>query len=170
MLPRLLDFTHALRSAGVPVAISEDIDAMRALGHVPMEDKDAFRASLAATMIKSEAHRPAFDTLFDLYFGAGRGPEALDERDEADGIPGSEEEYLDELFNALLSGDSQALRDLARRAVSQFGRVESERAGSPYFEYRVFRVVDVNEMLGRLMRDLEGRDISSLEERRSGGA
>src|SRR5258705_498712 len=82
MLPRILDFTHALRDAGVPVAISEDLDALRALAHVEMVDKESFRASLATTMIKSEAHRPAFDTLFDLYFGAGRGPKALDERDE----------------------------------------------------------------------------------------
>src|SRR5439155_1635276 len=101
MLPRILDFTHALRDAGVPVAISEDLDALRALAHVPMEDKEAFRASLATTMIKSEAHRPAFDTLFDLYFSAGRGPKALEERDEADGEPGTEEEYLDDLFRAL---------------------------------------------------------------------
>jgi len=164
MLPRILDFTHALRDAGVPVAISEDLDALRALAHVEMVDKESFRASLATTMIKSEAHRPAFDTLFDLYFGAGRGPKALDERDEADGEPGTEEEYLDELFRALLSGDAQALRDLARKAVARFGRVESERAGSPYFEYRVFRVVDMPTMLGRLMRDMEG-DVSPLEER-----
>jgi len=66
MLPRILDFTHALRDAGVPVAISEDLDALRALAHIPIEDKEAFRASLATTMIKTEAHRPAFDTLFDL--------------------------------------------------------------------------------------------------------
>src|SRR5258706_13033811 len=164
MLPRILDFTHALRDAGVPVAISEDLDALRALAHVEMVDKESFRASLATTMIKSEAHRPAFDTLFDLYFGAGRGPKALDERDEADGEPGTEEEYLDELFRALLSGDAQALRDLARKAVARFGRVESERAGSPYFEYRVFRVVDMPNMLGRLMRDMEG-DVTPPEER-----
>jgi uncharacterized protein with von Willebrand factor type A (vWA) domain len=164
MLARILNFTHALRDAGVPVAISEDLDALRALKHVPMDDKEAFRAALATTMIKSEAHRPAFDTLFDLYFAAGRGPEALDERDEADGEPPSEEEYLEDLFRALLSGDAQRLRELARQAVARFGRVESERAGSPYFEYRVFRVVDMNTMLGRLMREME-EEVTPLEER-----
>ncbi len=46
MLARLLAFTHALRDAGVPVAISEDLDALRALAHVPMDDRDAFRAAL----------------------------------------------------------------------------------------------------------------------------
>src|SRR5207249_10333688 len=116
MLDRMLAFTHAMRDAGVPVAISDDLDALRALQFVDMADKEEFRSALAATMIKSQTHRPAFDTLFDLYFGAGRGPEALDERDEQDPEPGTEDEFLDEMFRALLSGDGDALRDLARRA------------------------------------------------------
>lgn len=164
MLPRLLTFSRALRDAGVPVAISDDIDALRALGHVPLEDKEAFRAALATTMIKSEAHRDAFDTLFDLYFGAGRGPEALAQMDAEAGPWGSEEEYLDELFRALLEGNPDELRELARQAVARFGRVESERAGSPYFEYRVFRVVDLDDLLARLMRELD-ENLSPLEER-----
>lgn len=158
----MLEFARALRAAGVPVAISDDMDAMRALAHIDAVDKEAFRAALATTMCKNEAHRPQFDTLFDLYFGAGRGPEALAERDEFDENQ-SEEDYLEDLFRALASGNAEQLRDLARQAVARFGRVESERAGSPYFEYRVFRVVDLNEMLGRLMRDLDD-DVAPLQE------
>ena len=164
MLDRLLEFTRALRRAGVPVAISDANDAMRALAHIPMADREAFRATLATTMIKSESHRAAFETMFDLYFGAGRGPEALDERDADDPEPGSEDDFIDELFDALLAGDGQQLRDLARRAVARFGRVESERAGSPYFEYRVFRAIDLAQMLGRMMEDLD-EDLTALEER-----
>ncbi|MFN2615432.1 MAG: VWA domain-containing protein, partial [Actinomycetota bacterium] len=163
-LTRFLEFAAALRKAGVPVAISDDIDALRALDHVELADQNAMRAALAATMVKSQAHRPAFDTLFDLYFKAGRGPDALDERDEDD-VDATEERYMDELFRALLNGDESQLRDLARQAVSRFGRVESERAGSPYFEYRVFRVVDMPELLGRLMREISGDDLTPLEER-----
>ena len=166
MLPALLDFVRAMRRAGVPVAVSDDLDAVRALKFIPMEDRAAFRATLAATMIKSEAHRPAFDTLFDLYFGTGRGPEALEQRDAEDDSTAGEEGYLEELFQAMLAGDDEALRDLAHRAVAQFGRVETDRAGSPYFEYRVFRVVDLNTLMGRTMRELsQGRDPTPLEER-----
>lgn len=164
MLSRLLEFNHALRRAGVPVAISDGTDAMRALAHIPLEDREAFRAALSATMIKTEAHRQAFETLFDLYFGSGRGPEALDERDADDPEPGSEDEYLDELFRALLEGNADQIRDLARRAVARFGRVESERAGSPYFEYRVFRVVDLDSLLQRMMQDIDP-GLTPLEER-----
>jgi hypothetical protein len=164
MLGRFLTFARALRDAGVPVAVSEDLDAMRALAHVPMEDREMFRAGLAATMIKSETHREAFDTLFDLYFGTGRGPEALAALDSDGGEPMDEDQYLEELFKALLEGDQDRLRELARQAVAQFGRVESERAGSPYFEYRVFRVVDLDSLLARLMREID-EDVNPLEER-----
>lgn len=167
MLGRLIGFAHALREAGVPVAVSEDIDALRALAHVPMQDREAFRAALAATMIKREAHRAAFETLFDLYFGSGRGPEALEERDASDAQdPPGPEEFLEELYGALLAGDGGAIRDLSRRAVARFGRAEGNRTGSPYFQYRVFRVVDLDAMLARLMREGPGReDLTPLQER-----
>src|SRR5918996_2423883 len=97
MLTRLLDFTHALRGAGVPVAASENIDALKALGHVPFDDREAFRAALATTMVKSDAHRQAFDTLFDLYFSAAPTPEATDARD-AGNPEGDPQEYLEELY------------------------------------------------------------------------
>jgi hypothetical protein len=166
MLSRLLDFSHALRTAGVPVAVSEDLDAMRALAHVPFDDREAFKATLAATMVKSEAHRKAFDVLFDVYFRSGRGPDAIAERDEADGgEPPDPESYLSELMRTLLSGDAAAIREMARRAVAGFGRVEGSRSGSPYFQYRVFRVVDLEAMLRRLMEEIAGDELSALERR-----
>lgn len=173
MLPRLLEFSAALRRAGVPVGISEHLDAMRALGFVDFADRVAFRASLATTMVKSDAHRKAFDTLFDLYFRTGRGPDALDADDEerrggADGEDGdaSAEEFLESLAQALMGGDAAAVREAARSAVARFGRVDGARSGSPYFQYRVFRIVDLDAMLARLMQEAAGgRELTPLEER-----
>jgi uncharacterized protein with von Willebrand factor type A (vWA) domain len=160
MLERFLGFAGALRAAGVPVATSENVDALRALGHVPFEDRDAFRAALAATMVKSAAHRPAFDVLFDLYFGAGPDPRATEARDAGD--PASTpEELLEELAEALRAGGGAALRDLARRAVVRLGRVDAPRGGSPYFQYRVFRVLDPDRLAARLEGELAG--LGSLE-------
>ena len=82
-LDRVLEFTGALRQAGVPVAVSDDIDALRALEHVELKHKGAVRAALATTLVKTQTHRAAFDTLFDLYFGTGRGAHLVAERDEA---------------------------------------------------------------------------------------
>lgn len=166
MLPRLLAFTDALRQAGVPVAISDQTDGLRSLAHIEMVDKDAFHAALQATMIKSRSHQPTFDLLFELFFGSGRGPDAVTERDAELGEPMDPDAFMRELTEALMRGDDAELRRLAQEAVANFGRVETERSGSPYFEYRVYRAIDLDTLLQNLLRDVTDReDISDLEER-----
>jgi uncharacterized protein len=166
MLPRLLAFTDALRRAGVPVAISDQTDGLRALAHIPMVDKEAFRASLQATMIKTRAHQGVFDLLFDLYFGTGRGPEAIAEGDAELGDEMDVDEFMRRLTDALMEGDDDEIQRLARLAVASFGRVETERSGSPYFEYRVYRALDLDELLTRLLQGSGGEEgLSELEER-----
>ncbi|GAC1411316.1 MAG: VWA domain-containing protein [Actinomycetota bacterium] len=172
MLPRLLEFSAALRRAGVPVAVSENLDAMRAVTHIDLADRNAFHGALAATMVKSDAHRKAFDMLFDLYFRTGRGVDALEEDDQRllGGENGEqqslgEEQYLDNLLRTLLAGDAAGMRQAARMAVAQFGRVDGAQTGSPYFQYRVFRVVDLEQMLRRLMQEVaDGAELTPLEE------
>ena len=51
MLDRMLEFGRALRSAGVPIAVSENLDALRALEHVRIDERESMKAALAATMI-----------------------------------------------------------------------------------------------------------------------
>jgi len=167
MLDRLLAFTDALRGAGVPVAISDQTDGLRALAHIPMQERETFRAALSATMVKRRAHQPVFDTMFDLYFGTGRGPDALAQADaESEDVPGDPDEFMQRLAEALLRGDDEEIRRLARLAVSSFGRVETERSGSPYFEYRVYRALDLDELLSKLMREIVDDDaFNALEER-----
>lgn len=166
MLSRLLAFTDALRRAGVPVAISDQTDGLRALAHIPMQERETFRAALSATMVKRRAHQPVFDTMFDLYFGTGRGPDALAEADADDDAPQDADAFMKRLAEALLRGDDEEIRRFARLAVASFGRVETERSGSPYFEYRVYRALDLDELLDRLMREIAGEDdFNALEER-----
>lgn len=165
MLPRLLSFTDALRRAGVPVSISDQTDGLRSLAHIHMIDREAFRAALQTTMIKTRAHQPVFDLLFELYFGTGRGPDAVTEAD-AELEPMDPEGFMLRLTDALMAGDDDEIRRLARLAVASFGRVETERSGSPYFEYRVYRALDLDELLMRLLRHASDEgDLSDLEER-----
>lgn len=158
MLDRLLQFTGALRKAGVPVAVSEEIDALRAIKYVDLVEKDDVRAALATTMVKSESHRAAFDTLFDLYFATGRGPEAFESRDENDRVE-SAEALADELFDALMEGDAVALGDIARRAVAQFGRLQNSPSGDWYSNYQVMRALDLQALIDRLDAELHGSDL-----------
>jgi len=74
---RLTLFIVALRDAGLAISLGESLDAMRAVGAVGIEAA-TFREALAATLVKDEADRPAFDAVFERFFAAparerGRG-------------------------------------------------------------------------------------------------
>src|SRR6516164_5788827 len=68
MLDVLQGFVHELRSAGLPVPMTENLDAMRAVEHLDIADRDLFKAALGATLVKHHRHYPAFETVFDVYF------------------------------------------------------------------------------------------------------
>ena len=144
MLQRLLDLGQALRDAGVPVAISETMDACQTLQHISIGDRATFKAALAATLIKNASHRPAFDTLFELYFGSGaaRPPDPDEAR--------TKEEFIQELVEALGSGNTPGLQDLARRAVSRFGRLDSARSKDWFSHYEVVRALELNTLAARM--------------------
>ena len=153
MLGRVLAFSTALRDAGIPVGASENADALRALQRVPLEQKEVVRAALAATLIKSDAQRPAFDTLFELYFTTGRGPNAS--ADPERGATGrSAEEVRGELADALVAGDGSALAGLAAEAVARFGRIDGSPSKDWYSHYQVMRALDLDNLLRQLWDDV----------------
>ena len=55
MLDVLTGFVGELRAAGLPVSLTESIDAAEAVHHIPLEDRDALKYALAATLVKSSA-------------------------------------------------------------------------------------------------------------------
>ena len=68
MLDLLAGFIVELREAGLPVSLTENLDAMEAVKHIPLEDREAFKYALAATLVKNNAHWRAFETVFEVYF------------------------------------------------------------------------------------------------------
>ena len=68
MLDVLQGFVHELRLAGLPVSMTENLDAMRAVEHVPLDDREAFKTALGATLVKHHGHHKVFDTVFEVYF------------------------------------------------------------------------------------------------------
>ena len=74
MLDLLNGFVAELRNAGLPVSLTENLDAMEAVQHIPIEDREAFKYALGATLIKNHSHWRAFETVFEVYFSL-RGPE-----------------------------------------------------------------------------------------------
>ena len=65
---RILEFIGDLRRGEIRVSTTEALDALQAAAEVGLEERDDFRAALAATLVKEARDLPAFDRLFDLYF------------------------------------------------------------------------------------------------------
>ncbi|MCC5947968.1 MAG: VWA domain-containing protein [Nitriliruptoraceae bacterium] len=169
VLQRVLDFTAALRRAGVGATQSESIDAVRTLPHLDLMDRGQLREALAAVTVTSQTHRRAFDELFELYFPARLAPAddtppVTDQPQE----PQDPDDYLKDLLDALMQGGDESIRQMARMAVEQFGRVEGRDGGTSYFQYKVFRAVDLQQLLADLMgraQDTGDNELGAFEQR-----
>jgi uncharacterized protein len=177
VLDLLSGFVAELRRAGLPVSLTEHLDAARAVGHIPLEDREALKYALGATMVKSSAHWRAFETAFEIYFaqrtttpgeaeGELEGELGEPGRDQA-GVPrapgqgragggGGEtmtaEELADLLYRALQRGDDSLLPVVARHAVNRYAGMEPGRpVGGTYYLYRTLRNLDLDGVLERLL-------------------
>ncbi len=166
LLERLRGFVDALRRSGVAVPVSQGIEATTALRHIDLLERAQLRESLAAVLVKSHAHRHTFDDLFDLYFPPRPG--VVGGRPSAQEGEADPEAYLEELLDRLMDGDDAAIRRLAREAVERFGRAEGRDGGESWFGYRVMRVVDLPDLLDRLLAERTERTggVPSALERR----
>ena len=195
MLDVLTGFVGELRAAGLPVSLTESIDAAEAVHHIPLEDRDALKYALAATLVKSSAHWKAFETAFEVYFSM-RGPqyEIGDDEQAAGGSDSdaqsdaprgdgrgqgsgggeglSSEELAEMLFRALLSANDAQVSALARQAVSRYAGMEPGRpVGGTYYLYRTLRNLDLDGVLAKLMGQAQAGapgGLTDLEERLAG--
>ena len=165
MLELINGFVGELRNAGIPVSLTENLDAFEAIKFIPIEDREAFKFALAATMVKNASHWRAFETVFEVYFSL-RGPQyQLKDDDQVDelmremqnqmregdgkGQAGgamdslTPEELMQLLYNALMQGDEALMKALAKQAVQRFAGMEPGRpVGGTYYLYRTLRNLD----------------------------
>ena len=191
LLDLLSDFIVELRRAGLPVSLTENLDAMEAVTHIPIEDREAFKYALGATLVKNHAHWKAFEVVFEVYFSL-RGPEYDVIREGDDAVSGEDgelapgegqqsqgggggmqsltpEQLAEMLFKALMNGDASMLAALARQAVTRFAGMEPGRpVGGTYYLYRTLRNLELDDLLEQLIeasREEAPDDLTSLEER-----
>lgn len=74
MESRILQLISALRASGVRVSLAESAEAFSAVDLMGIQDREHFRLSLRATLIKDVRDLPVFDKLFPLFFGSGQPP------------------------------------------------------------------------------------------------
>lgn len=179
MLEVLSGFVGELRAAGLPVSLTESLDAADAVGQIPLEDREALKAVLGATLVKSPGHWKAFETVFEIYFSLRgeswriskadekpaldqerqslseslRGPGSVLGRAGAGGEDAlSAEELAEMLFAALRSGDRSLMTAMVRLAVLKYAGMEAGRpVGGTYYLYRTLRNIDLDRLKERLM-------------------
>jgi hypothetical protein len=186
LLKLLGDFIGELRANGIPVSMSEHVDAARAVTVIDLGDRALVRATLAATLVKDGDHLPAFYSAFEVFFSVLSwknadeimGEEFAREGDGVEGAAGgsptsalhghggsgasglSAQELADLLFRALRDGDDAALRRGAREAVTRYSGLEPGRpVGGTYYLYRTLRGLELEALEERLARTR--RDASS---------
>ncbi|HEX2892472.1 MAG TPA: VWA domain-containing protein [Marmoricola sp.] len=158
LLDRHIAFVEALRAAGLPVSLSEGLDAMHAIGGLGLADRETLRAAYAATLVKRQPHRAGFDQVFDLYFpalvGDGSGVEPVESQQVADG-PQELVDFRDALAEELGRGDRQALTEMAREAVQRFGLIRGRGPGEQrWSSYNVMNRVSPGELVARALEGL----------------
>jgi len=166
LLDRHIDFVEALRAAGLPVSLSEGLDAVHAISGLGLGDRETLRAAYAATLVKRQPHRPGFDQVFDLYFPAligegvsrpGAEPDVGPDVGPVGAADGPEElaDFREELADALALGDPDALAVLAREAVQRFGLIRGRGPGEQrWSSYNVMNRVSPGELVERALRGL----------------
>ncbi len=128
MAAKLLGFCEELRSEGVAVGTSEILDAFAALEQVPWTSRDDFREALATTIAKSQEDRRLFELLFERWFFRAAEAEAIERGidETAQRHEGGDRLDIDELREqvrqAIVEGNEDEMRDLARLAIAAFGR------------------------------------------------
>jgi uncharacterized protein with von Willebrand factor type A (vWA) domain len=199
MLDVLTGFVQELRRAGLPVSVTEAADAAEAIRHLPIEDRQAIKYALGATLVKSSSHWRAFDTAFEVYFSMrgpqyGLGDDELSGEGEGnegqngnapgrgdlrghgqEGAGGGEmvtpEELAAMLYRALREGDVGMLSAVARLAVGRYAGMEPGRpVGGTYYLYRTLRSLDLDNVLSRLMAEARQGAVTHADEPEADGS
>ncbi|GAB7003614.1 VWA domain-containing protein [Nocardioides sp. AN3] len=158
LLDRHIAFLEALRAAGMPVSLSEDLDAVAALGLVGWGERQQVHDTYAATLVKRQSQRQTFDELFEIYFPrmvgegvAAAAPSPGPVKDSAADLAA----FTEELADALEADDVERLRQLAAEAVGRFGAMPGRGPGmSSWSAYTALRRLSTDELTLRLIEGL----------------
>src|SRR5437762_6900299 len=104
---RILEFIGDLRRAELRISPSEAMDALAASAEVGLGDRETFKATLSATLIKEARDEATFERIFNLYF--------LDLQALGEGLQkalGPDDPKVQELLDRLLAAEDMELDDL----------------------------------------------------------
>ncbi|MGH3188190.1 MAG: vWA domain-containing protein [Streptosporangiaceae bacterium] len=166
MLTALEGMIAELRQTGVPISLTEKIDAVRSLRHLPLAERDGVKSALRAALVKSHDHELAFDALFDLYFSppvddlespqpASQPPATLNgQNGSGAGSLGSIDDagLTELLLSALRDGNDVMVRTIAGIFVDRHAGIEPGRpVAGTYYVFRTLRTIDPDKLMAGLV-------------------
>src|SRR5258707_12482420 len=184
-LGTLAAFIAELRAIGLPISVSENVDATAALMAMPLVDRASLKSALAATLVKDSDHYGAFELVFDIFFsgrppgadpaagpeGAGRdaaGPAAAGNGAGRDGVLAmlSDTELNELLLRAVAAADRVLIRAVVDEAVSRYAGIEPGRVvAGTYYLYRTLSKLDLDTRLDRPLQSADAANLSAMDRR-----
>jgi uncharacterized protein with von Willebrand factor type A (vWA) domain len=168
-------FVAELRAVGIPVSMTENIDAAQALRHISLADREAVKTSLAAVMVKDFDHYATFATIFDLFFSSVPATATEDsDGPQARGRVGSsaldslgDEALIELLERSLQSFDRLLMSAVADQLVDRRAGMEPGReVAGTYYLFRALSGIDFDGMTRRYVAAAVGtRESRRLTER-----
>ncbi|MEP6988217.1 MAG: hypothetical protein ABI970_21615, partial [Chloroflexota bacterium] len=170
---RMVQFIRAMRAAGVRISLAESQDAMFGVQAVGAGNRDAFRSTLRATLVKEARDQGTFEYFFPLFFGNNQPPM----NNIPDNLSPEDQQKLQDALKSLM-GNMEALKDLLRQMLEgkpfsqdqldQMGDQAGMNQGSEmyqrqWFERRMNRqagMQQIQEMIEQLLQELEAMGMS----------
>jgi uncharacterized protein len=170
MNDQIVEFSNLLRRHGIRVSPSENMEALRALELVGIEEPSSFRGALRTTLVKRSMDIRPFEELFELFFlGVGKSVAASDQRlmeqlglspkefwkwlEEVRDLLERWNKNLSPLARALLSGDMGQLERLLRNAkTTSENDPDEEKMSVGAYAQRMVAALDLDRV-GQEMED-----------------
>ena len=151
MESRILQLIAALRSSGVRISLAESAEAFSAVDLMGIQDREEFRLSLRATLVKDVKDLSTFDKLFPLFFGTGQPPPMMGGNPSDDMSPEEAQKWAEAMRQF-----AENLRQRMQRLMNgePLSRAELEALGQMVGLNQVDDLRYQNWMAQRMMRAL----------------
>ena len=154
MEERIVRFIAALRAGGVRVSLAESADALNAVDLLGIQEREDFRLSLRATLVKEANGLPVFEELFPLFFGSGETPPMSDAMED---MSPEEAEMMAQAMRMFNEQLRQMMEKLLRG--EQLSQQELEQLGQLTGLNRIDDLRYRDWMTQRMMRALRFKEV-----------
>ena len=165
MEERIIQFIAALRAGGVRISLAESADAFTAVDRLGVQEREDFRLSLRATLVKDASGLPVFDELFPLFFDSSDAPPMSDVMEE---MTPEEAQMLADMMRQFSEQLRQMMEKLLRG--EQLSQQELDQLGQLTGLNRAEDMKHKDWYVQRMMRAMRFKEVQEAMKRADGTA